>query len=113
MQTNQIDPAILIKLREHKEHANHSCLECGYQGLMGTFKISRDRPPGQKVVIFALWVLAGISLFLNFFFGPISFGWFIAAGVLWGFILLVFDSMLEVTYFQCPACDKTLGSHSD
>ncbi len=85
---------IRTNLKGYKKHKTLTCLECGYNGLMG---VTKETFSGTM-----FWVALGIFGFiLGLMFGIVGFILGIGVGVVGGLI-----SKAKV---MCPNCNKELG----
>lgn len=96
---------IRASLAKYSEHANLTCLECGYVGLMGIRAKERKTPPA-KMIAYGLVFLGLLALVLLYTtVKGINIPWWlclIAGAILGGFITGV------INHYECPNCNADL-----
>ena len=84
---------IRTNLKGYKKHKTLTCLECGYNGLMGVTKETYSGP--------AFWIPVIIIILV--------IGMFIHIGILFGVALGLFFAVMSKAKVECPNCNQELG----
>lgn len=96
---------MMRKLKRFKATEKCTCLECGYEGLMGIVEI-QELPRKQRIGFLVLKIIAIIAVFPLLRF--VNF----AAGLIIGTVIAVVVEKIESSYrtkiLFCPSCDKEL-----
>ncbi|HCA5292490.1 TPA: hypothetical protein MW255_001058 [Acinetobacter baumannii] len=96
MESNILPEHIRANLKLYESHHTCTCLECGYQGLMGV-----------KQIIFpwwATWWALFVGLILVLFFSGFNYFICFLFGIFWG----VFRKNSTSAILFCPNCRKDL-----
>lgn len=105
-----IPEKIRKNLAKHEKHVKLTCLECGYEGLMGL--VREDKKYRKPLVIMALLFLAFAGA-ANFIPALYSLGFMYGSLPVWikfGIPLAIGVFMIKRTQIiQCPNCEKELA----
>ena len=100
----RIQESIRINLAKYQSHKQVTCLECGYEGLMGVSKIIENKRSSWPVYALATLVF----MFGTFLFGPLV----ILVGLILGGMLGVYlgskDNASRKFHVVCPNCLEEL-----
>ena len=102
----ELPPNIRDFLKQYDEHAQLTCLECGYSGLIGVD--GRTQPWWATGVGFVTLCLPAFALTYFLFPGP-SFVWGILLGGLWG----LSGRQATRATLTCPSCRQELSAKID
>ena len=94
---------MMQKLKRFQNLQNGTCLECGYQGLMGVVK-EQEFTSQQKTAFFVLRMVAVIVAI--YLLSPRGFLWGLILGFTVAFLIGLIEKRYKKKILYCPCCDR-------